>query len=100
MTLETLHAAQIALLQFGHFHENPLHFSSIVKAAGTALRAVAPMLAPVVQAVGTRAVNAGVSYLKGKAGGDRSMQQARMVTPKASANTRKAKRSQPVRKRK
>jgi hypothetical protein len=100
MTLETLHAAQIALLQFGHFHENPLHFSSIVKAAGTALRAVAPMIAPVVQAVGTRAVNAGVAYLKGKAGGDRSMQQARMVTPKASAGTRKAKRAQPARKRK
>lgn len=99
LTLETLHAAQIALLQFGHFHENPLHFSSIVKAAGAALRAVAPMLAPVVKAVGTRAVNAGVTYLKGKAGGDRAMQQARMVVPRASAGARKSKRAKPARKR-
>jgi len=25
MTLESLHAAEVALLSFGHFHENPLH---------------------------------------------------------------------------
>lgn len=101
MTLETLHAAQVALLQFGHFHENPLHFSSIARAAASALRAVAPMLAPVVQHVGTRALNAGVQYLKGGAGGDRGMTQSQMVTPpkgKAGAPQKKKKKAAAKRK--
>lgn len=88
MTLETLHAAQVALLSFGHFHENPIHFGTIMKAATAALRTVAPMIAPIVQTVGTRALNAGVAYLKGQAAGDRGMRQA---TPGSDNRPRRAK---------
>lgn len=97
-TLETLHAAQIALLNFGHFHENPLHFSSIMKAATAALRYVAPLVAPVVQKVGTKALSAGVSYLKGKSQGDRSMRQAQLVVPSRSRAPGRKKKNQPTRK--
>lgn len=75
-TLEMLHATEVALLKFGHFHENPLHWAALRAAASLALRVVGPMVAPIVQHYATKAVDAGVSYLRGKSGGDRKMKQS------------------------
>lgn len=76
MTLESLHAAEVALLSFGHFHENPLHWSAIASAASAILRTVGPMVAPVIAHYGQRALDRGVSMLSGKSSGERSMPQA------------------------
>jgi hypothetical protein len=76
MTLESLHAAEVALLSFGHFHENPLHWAAIRAAATAALKIVAPMVAPYIKRAGERLVDKGVAYLTGrKAAGDRKMTQ-------------------------
>lgn len=75
-TLESLHAAEVALLSFGHFHENPTHWSAIASAASAILRTVGPMVAPVVAHYGQKVLDRGVSMLKGKSGGERSMPQA------------------------
>jgi len=75
-TLEQLHAAEVALLSFGHFHENPLHWAALKSAAMSALRIVGPMVAPIIQKAGVSLVNKGVSYLKGKPSGDRRMTQS------------------------
>lgn len=80
--LEDLHAAEVALLRFGHFHENPLHWAALAKAAVGALKFVAPMVAPVVEHYGTKALKAGVAMLRGPAGGDRKMSQANPFTPR------------------
>lgn len=82
-TLEQLHAAEVALLQFGHFHENPLHWAAIRAAATAALRVVGPMVAPYVQQYGASLLNKGVAYLKGKPAGDRTMPQASLRAPPA-----------------
>ncbi len=82
MTLETLHAAEVALLSFGHFHENPLHWAALRSAALGALKIVGPMVAPYVQQAGTALLNRGVALLKGKPSGDRKMTQNQMVTPR------------------
>lgn len=79
-TLECLHAAEVALLKFGHFHENPIHWAALKAAATAAMRFVGPMVAPIVQHYGQQVLNAGVSYLGKKVGGDRQMNQA--LTPK------------------
>lgn len=82
-TLETLHAAEVALLSFGHFHENPLHWAEIARAAAAALAKVGPMVAPVIAHYGQKILNKGVDYLRGNtAAGDRSMPQARLVAQK------------------
>lgn len=82
-TLEQLHAAEVALLQFGHFHENPLHWAAIRAAASAALRFVGPMVAPYVQQAGATLLRKGVAYLKGKPAGDRTMPQASMNVPRS-----------------
>lgn len=83
LTLETLHAAEVALLGFGHFHENPIHWAALTSAATAVLRKVAPMVAPVVAHYGQMAVNKGVEMLKGYAGGgDRKMTQVAMQAPR------------------
>lgn len=79
--LEVLHAAEVALLKFGHFHENPIHWAALAAAARTALQWVAPMVAPYAKAAFTKVIDSGVSYLKGKQAGDRSMPQAGLATP-------------------
>jgi hypothetical protein len=85
MTLETLHAAEVALLSFGHFHENPMHWAALRAAALGALKVVGPMLAPYVQQAGTALLNRGVALLRGKQAGDRKMVQSQMVAPRKPA---------------
>lgn len=99
MTLESLHAAEVALLRFGHFHENPLHWSAIASAASAILRTVAPMVAPVVAHYGQKVLDRGVAMLQGKSGGERSMPQASLqqrpnrvpARPKAKASKQQRK---------
>lgn len=100
MTLESLHAAEVALLSFGHFHENPLHWSAIASAASAILRTVAPMVAPVVAHYGQKVLDRGVAMLQGKSGGERSMPQASLQQPKRAPARPKAKASKQQRKRK
>lgn len=64
-TLETLHAAEVALVDFGHFHENPLHWAALTAAAKKALAIVGPMVAPIVQHYGGQLLQRGVKYLAG-----------------------------------
>lgn len=99
MTLETLHAAEVALLGFGHFHENPTHWAVLAQAATAVLRKVAPMIAPVVAHYGQIALNKGVQMLKGKEGGDRKMPQASFQTKPSRAKppSKKAKARKPRR---
>lgn len=78
-TLETLHAAEVALVKFGHFHENPLHWAALAAAAKKALAFVAPMVAPVVQHYGQKFLDRGVAYLTGKPSGARAMPQKGFV---------------------
>lgn len=81
-TLEALHATEVALLKFGHFHENPLHWAILKSAIVNAARFAAPMVAPLVEHYGTKLINAGVSYLRGtKPAGQRSMPQKGLSTP-------------------
>lgn len=94
LTLEHLHAAEVALLKFGHFHENPLHWAAIKSAALSALRAVGPMIAPVVQHYATKAVDAGVAMIAGrKAAGDRKMNQEIAIRPAQARPSRKSKKA-------
>lgn len=72
-TLEDLHRAELALLKFGVFHENPLHFSLLTKALGKAVAAVAPIVMPYAKAAATKLINKGAQYLHGKVKGDRTM---------------------------
>lgn len=82
LPLEVLHAAEVALLRFGHFHENPTHWAAIASAARSALALVAPMVAPYIKQYGNHLVNKGVALLQGRNNGDRSMKQASLSTPK------------------
>lgn len=94
-TLESLHATEVALLRFGHFHENPLHWAALKAAASAAMRYAAPMLAPVVEHYGRKMIDKGVAYLRGKAAGDRKMQQASLAPkPPAPRPRRRAKQHQ------
>lgn len=79
-TLESLHAAEVAMLKFGHFHENPLHWAALKAAVTGAMRLVAPMVMPYVADLGHKAVARGVQYLQNKITGDRKMTQE--LTPK------------------
>lgn len=78
-TLESLHAAEVALNQFGVFHENPIHWAALAAAAKKAFTVVAPMIAPIVQHYGQKALNAGVAMMRGKEAGERSMPQRGIV---------------------
>jgi hypothetical protein len=89
LTLETLHATEVALLKFGHFHENPIHWAALSKAALNAIRVVGPMVAPVVQHYGQKLLDSGVAYLRTKKGGDRTMQQE--LAPRPQKAPRKVK---------
>lgn len=101
MTLESLHAAEVALLSFGHFHENPLHWSALASAASAILRTVAPMVAPVVAHYGQKVLDRGVAMLQGKSGGERNMPQASLQEkPKRVPARPKAKASKQQRKKK
>lgn len=85
LTLESLHAAEVALLRLGYFHENPTHWAMLAQGVANALRYVAPMVAPIVQHYGTKLLNRGVEMLKtanGKPAGDRNMTQKQMVVPR------------------
>lgn len=66
LTLEHLHAAEVALLQFGHFHENPTHWAIIAAAAKQALQIVGPMIAPYVRQLAEKVVEKGVELLAPK----------------------------------
>lgn len=97
--LELLHATEVALLRFGHFHENPIHWATLAAAVRTAMQYVAPLAAPYVKRAVIGLVDRGVQRLTGHQQGDRAMQQKQMVTPprpkpgpkrKAKAKTRKA----------
>jgi len=94
-TLESLHAAEVALLDLGHFHENPIHWATIAKAASVALSKVAPMVAPIVAHYGQHLLDRGVAYLSGRnAAGDRKMSQASLQPARVQTQqgkTRKAK---------
>lgn len=94
MTLESLHAAEVALLGFGHFHENPLHWAAIASAAASVLRKVAPMVAPVVAHYGQKALDQGVQMLRGRSSGDRTMPQAGLQTARAKPPARKKAKAQ------
>lgn len=66
LTLEHLHAAEVALLQFGHFHENPTHWAIIAAAAKQALQVVGPMIAPYVRQLAEKMVDKGIEILAPK----------------------------------
>lgn len=97
LTLETLHAAEVALLKFGHFHENPLHWAALKAAATSALRVVGPMVAPLIQQAGTALVNKSVQMLTGKPQGDRTMTQASLSTPRKAQKKKRVSVARPKR---
>lgn len=72
-TLEDLHRAELALLKFGVFHENPLHWAAIAAAVKKAVTAAAPIVMPYVRAAAVATAKKGVQWLAGKVGGDRKM---------------------------
>jgi hypothetical protein len=80
-SLESLHLVEAALLKFGHFHENPLHWAALRAATMQAMKVLGPMVAPYVQQFGTHLLNKGVSYLRGRQAGDRQMTQNAMQPP-------------------
>jgi len=80
LPLETLHAAEVALLKFGHFHENPIHWAAIASAVRAAVAHVAPIVAPYARAAGSALLSAGAARIQ-KALGDRTMRQATIVMP-------------------
>lgn len=79
--LELLHATEVALLKFGHFHENPIHWAALASAVRTAVGYLAPMAAPYVKKLAMYAIDKGVQRLTGKPAGDRKMTQKQMVDP-------------------
>lgn len=89
LPLEVLHAAEVALLRFGHFHENPLHWAAIAAAAKTALKIVAPMVAPYVRAAATHVVKQGTTYILNRMNPpNRAMKQDGFTNNKAPSHNR------------
>lgn len=80
--LELLHATEVALLKFGHFHENPTHWAALAAAVRGAVRYIAPMAAPYVKQAAQYVARRGVEYLNGKVKGDRTMKQKDMIDQK------------------
>ncbi len=83
LPLETLHSTEVALLKFGHFHENPIHWAALASAVRQAVSYLAPVAAPYVKQLASYVVDKGVQKLTGRQSGDRSMKQAQMVAPSA-----------------
>lgn len=82
MTLESLHAAEVALLRFGHFHENWIHVAELMSAVKAAVAFVAPMVAPYVRQAGVSLAKKGIQYLGSKiASVERTMPQAALTAP-------------------
>jgi hypothetical protein len=82
LPLEMLHAAEVALLKFGHFHENPLHWAVLANAARNALNIVGPMVAPYLRQAALGLIAKGATYLSRRVSpGDRSMPQAALTAP-------------------
>lgn len=82
--LELLHATEVALLKFGHFHENPIHWAYLASAVRTAMAHLAPLALPYVKQAANYVLDRGVQYLTSKkAAGDRSMPQRQMVEVRA-----------------
>lgn len=79
--LELLHATEVALLKFGHFHENPIHWAALASAVRTAVGYLAPIAAPYAKRLAMYAIDKGVQRLTGKTAGDRKMTQKQMVDP-------------------
>lgn len=94
--MELLHSTEVALLKFGHFHENPIHWSVLAAAVKQAVKFLAPIAAPYVQQFANYAVRRGTEYLTGKTAGDRAMTQKTLNEPRQqrsrSAKSRKANR--------
>lgn len=82
--LELLHSTEVALLKFGHFHENPIHWAILASAVRNAVKYLAPIAAPYVQQAANYAIRRGTEYLTGKQRGDRTMPQKAMVEPRVS----------------
>lgn len=80
LSLEDLHRAELALVKFGTFHENPLHWAAIMAAVRRAAVAAAPYVIPYVQKGAQALVDKGVRYVKQRAAGDRMMR-APLVAP-------------------
>lgn len=76
--LQTLQAAEVALLRFGLFHENWIHVGKIVDKALQAVRWATPLVAPQLGLIGNTLINAAA-----KAGTDYL---ARKLTPEAKAS--------------
>lgn len=88
-SMESLHAAEVALVNFGHFHENPIHWAAIAAAAKKALAVVSPLVMPYVQKAAQNIAHKGAVWLMNKAtSGDRKMTQSALQPPRP-ANTRK-----------
>lgn len=80
--LELLHSTEVALLKFGHFHENPIHWSVLTAAVKEAVKFLAPIAAPYVQQFAHYAIKRSTDYLTGKAAGDRAMTQKTLNEPR------------------
>lgn len=84
--LELLHSTEVALLKFGHFHENPIHWGVLATAVRHAVAALAPIAAPYVQKAASYLIDRGVERLTGRTKGDRRMPQKQMVDPPPTRN--------------
>lgn len=80
ISLENYHLAQMALVKMGVFFENPIHLAAISRMAMSALRSVAPIVAPYVRqaaiATGQHLLNKGMAAIGARMGA-----QAQMVNP-------------------
>ncbi len=61
--IELLHATEVALLHFGHFHENPVHWATLASAVRQAVATLAPIAAPYLKRAAMAVVDRGVSML-------------------------------------
>jgi hypothetical protein len=84
--MELLHSTEVALLKFGHFHENPIHWSVLAAAVKQAVKFLAPIAAPYVQQFTNYAIKRGTDYLTGKTAGDRAMTQKTLNEPRQTRN--------------
>jgi hypothetical protein len=82
LTLEALHAAELALLDMGHFHENPIHWALLKALATQAANKLLPLVAPYAVSAAKSVASAGVRYVQKKVAGDRTMPEATMVVPR------------------
>lgn len=100
LPMESLHAAEIALLDLGHFHENPIHWALLKSLASQAASRVLPLVAPYALGAAKSVARAGVAYVQKRISGDRTMPQASMQPARKSQNVRKSKKVKAQKKRK